>query len=78
MQSSRRTVLRVLAGSGAVAAVAPPVSAAAPLEAPPGALGMLYDTTRCIGCKACVVACREANDLAPDTGLDGLHQPRST
>ena len=74
MQSSRRTVLRVLAGSGAVAAVAPPVSASAPLEAPPGALGMLYDTTRCIGCKACVVACREANDLAPDTGLDGLHQ----
>ena len=27
-------------------------------------MGMLYDTTRCIGCKACVVACREANDLA--------------
>ena len=35
---------------------------------------MLYDTTRCIGCKACVVACREANDLAPDVSLDGLHQ----
>jgi len=35
---------------------------------------MLYDTTLCIGCKACVVACREANNLEPDTGLDGLHQ----
>ncbi len=74
MATARRTVLRVLAGSGAVAAVAPQAAASAPLEAPPGALGMLYDTTRCIGCKACVVACREANGLEPDTSLDGLHQ----
>jgi Fe-S-cluster-containing dehydrogenase component len=28
---------------------------------------MLYDTTRCIGCKACVVACAQANGLTPDT-----------
>jgi Fe-S-cluster-containing dehydrogenase component len=30
---------------------------------------MLYDTTRCIGCKACVFACREANDTLPETEL---------
>jgi Fe-S-cluster-containing dehydrogenase component len=35
---------------------------------------MLYDTTLCIGCKACVVACTEANGLEPDTRLDGIHQ----
>jgi Fe-S-cluster-containing dehydrogenase component len=35
---------------------------------------MLYDTTMCIGCKACVVACREANGLEPDVSLDGIHQ----
>jgi len=29
---------------------------------------MLYDATRCIGCKACVVACKEANGLSPDPG----------
>lgn len=29
---------------------------------PPQALGMLYDSTLCIGCKACVAACKRAND----------------
>jgi Fe-S-cluster-containing dehydrogenase component len=36
--------------------------------APSGAMGMLYDTTRCIGCKTCVVACKQANDLPADRG----------
>jgi Fe-S-cluster-containing dehydrogenase component len=36
-------------------------------------MGMLYDTTKCIGCKACVAACSVANDLEPDRGPDGLH-----
>ena len=35
---------------------APPPAARARRSRPPGALGMLYDTTRCIGCKTCVVA----------------------
>ncbi len=76
MTLGRRQVLRVLAGTGGVAAAsaAAPVLAAERKEAPPDALGMLYDTTRCIGCKACVVACREANGLEPDTSLDGIHQ----
>jgi Fe-S-cluster-containing dehydrogenase component len=32
---------------------------------------MLYDATKCIGCKACVVACREANGMPTEssTGL---------
>lgn len=38
-------------------------------------LGLLYDTTRCIGCKACVTACSQANGLTPDAGpSDGLYQ----
>jgi Fe-S-cluster-containing dehydrogenase component len=71
----RRKALRVLATGGAAAGAAalPARAVSAPIEAPHEALGMLYDTTRCIGCKACVVACREANDLEPDTGPDGLH-----
>ncbi|MGE0453633.1 MAG: hydrogenase 2 operon protein HybA [Vicinamibacteria bacterium] len=73
MALSRRTALRALAGSGGVAA-ASAVGARETQQAPPEALGMLYDTTRCIGCKACVVACREANGLEPDTSRDGLHQ----
>jgi Fe-S-cluster-containing dehydrogenase component len=43
-------------------------------QAPPGALGLLYDATRCVGCKSCMVACVQANDLQPDTRTDGLHQ----
>ena len=35
---------------------------------------MLYDSTKCIGCKSCVVACAEANGLSPDTRVDSLHQ----
>jgi Fe-S-cluster-containing dehydrogenase component len=31
-----------------------------------GATSILYDATRCIGCRACMRACREANELKPD------------
>jgi ferredoxin len=31
-------------------------------QRPPEALGLLYDATLCIGCKACVAACKRAND----------------
>jgi len=72
----RRRALRVLAGTGAAtAAAASPVSAARTTGVvPPEAVGMLYDTTKCIGCKACVSACLRANDLEPDRSPDGLHQ----
>jgi formate dehydrogenase beta subunit len=41
---------------------------------PDDAVGLLYDATRCIGCKACVAACNEANGLEPDpTGLGPLY-----
>ncbi len=41
--------------------------------------GMLYDATRCIGCKACEVACKEANDMPVEYhkfnigGIDNLN-----
>ena len=72
MRPSRRVVLRALVGSGAAAAL--PAQARVRRAAPQQALGMLYDTTLCIGCKTCVVKCREANGLEPDTSLDGIHQ----
>jgi Fe-S-cluster-containing dehydrogenase component len=33
---------------------------------PPQAVGMLYDSTLCIGCKACVAACKAANKMPAD------------
>jgi len=66
MTMDRRTLLKGAAAVGAGAAV----SAATSVEAsgvrpvaPPDAVGMLYDATRCIGCQACVVACKTANNM---------------
>jgi ferredoxin len=38
-----------------------------PKPLPPKAVGMLYDSTLCIGCKACVSACKQANGHAGRT-----------
>jgi Fe-S-cluster-containing dehydrogenase component len=68
MTVSRRTMLRTLALGGAAtaaAAVARPAgasSAGAP-PVPPDARGLLYDSTLCIGCQACTVACQQANAM---------------
>jgi formate dehydrogenase iron-sulfur subunit len=40
-------------------------------DAPPDRVGFFTDTTLCIGCKACEVACKEWNNV-PDTGLHFL------
>ena len=73
MVVDRRTVLKLLPLAPAATAVRPACAALPPI-APPHAIGMLYDTTRCIGCKACMVACKEANDLPAEPGplADGL------
>ncbi len=73
MSVDRRTFLK--GAAVAAAAGAAEVQAAHPAPEPPSdAVGMLYDATLCIGCKTCVVACREANGLKPVTPdwTDGL------
>src|SRR5512139_210783 len=69
MSVTRRFVLRgMAAAAAAVAGGAPPRAFARERKSPPpDAVGLLYDATRCIGCKACVGACKEANGLPPDT-----------
>ena len=77
MSISRRLALKALvAGGSATAATAfGGSSEAATVPVPEDAVGLLYDATLCIGCKACVVACAEANGLAPDTAWsDGKWQ----
>ncbi len=72
--TDRRTLLKGLALAGGAAVTgSTPAAAREPKPVPPAALGMLYDTTRCIGCKACVFACQQANDLEPKLSPDGLH-----
>ena len=76
MATDRRSLFKGLAAAGATLAVLPtPAVARQRKTPPPDAKGMLYDTTLCIGCKACVAACKVANGLAADTTSygDGLY-----
>ena len=78
MDIHRRSLLKGLATAGAAGAAAVTtggLALASPerRKAPADAVGMLYDATRCIGCKTCVVACREANGLPPERSGDGLY-----
>lgn len=63
--TTRRNFLKgCLAGTAAAAATVVPEAASArdTHERPPEALGLLYDATLCVGCKACVAACKQANN----------------
>jgi Fe-S-cluster-containing dehydrogenase component len=74
MGLNRRNALKWMVSAGATAAATAlpgTVEASTPAGAPADAVGLLYDTTLCIGCKACVVACNEANGLTPDVGASG-------
>jgi len=71
---TRRQALLGIAGLGgtvAAAAAAPAAAGEHPAhpEPRPDAVAMLYDNTICTGCKACMVACSDANGLPADTSL---------
>lgn len=62
MAINRRDFLKYSAGAGLMlSAGASPARAAAKSALPPEAVGILYDSTLCIGCKACMVNCKKAN-----------------
>jgi len=63
MSIKRRDFLKVAVTGGAALALPAPAESRPNLELPPNAIGMLYDATLCIGCKACMVGCKEANDM---------------
>jgi Fe-S-cluster-containing dehydrogenase component len=58
----RRDFLKLTAASGLlIAADGLPAQASGAKELPPDAVGLLYDATLCIGCKACMVSCKQVN-----------------
>ena len=68
MDLSRRSLLKaVVAGAGTAATALVPAEALADPAAQDETVGMLYDSTKCVGCKACMSACNEANNITPDT-----------
>lgn len=71
---NRRSVLKLIATSATAMAASATAEKAHASPLAPNSVGILCDTTLCIGCKACMVACNAANDLTPDTGASGgLH-----
>ena len=62
---NRRDFLKTSLGGAAVAATSTVVEARPNLEPAPQAVGMLFDSTLCVGCKACVSMCKEVNDKPP-------------
>ena len=66
MSIGRRGFLKGALGGGARLASSTAAQARPNKTLPPDALGLLFDSTLCIGCKACVSACKEANGMPPE------------
>jgi len=83
MKLNRRTFFKMAGAAGAVA-LAPTTKAAAATNAEvldAARRGVLVDTTKCIGCRACEAACAEANTLPGPAMLDDaavFTKPRKT
>jgi Fe-S-cluster-containing dehydrogenase component len=72
MTLTRRSLLKTAAAGAAVAA-ALPAEARERKQRSPDHEGLLYDSTLCIGCRACVSKCKQANNLPSDVRMvDGV------
>jgi formate dehydrogenase iron-sulfur subunit len=74
MDIGRRSFFKVLGLTGVTLAVGKHANAAEAGESEVEFQGMLYDSTRCIGCQSCESACAEANGLpapkdSPEPGV---------
>jgi Fe-S-cluster-containing dehydrogenase component len=67
MSISRRDLLKGAVVAGAATAVIGKAEAREEPPHRPDAVGMLFDATLCVGCRACQSACKKANDLPTDT-----------
>ena len=56
MEIKRRDFLKGLAGSAVLAVASPAMAASSEKSRLPDALGILYDSTLCVGCQVCMVA----------------------
>ncbi len=63
MAMKRREFLKGVAGGAALAIAQPVLALAREKSRLRDAVGILYDATLCIGCKACMVGCRKANNI---------------
>jgi Fe-S-cluster-containing dehydrogenase component len=61
----RRNFFQASLGAAGAALASTSVHARPNLEPAPQAIGMLFDSTLCVGCKACVSKCKEVNGMPP-------------
>ncbi len=64
MNLNRRNLIKIAGAAGAAALAGRALASATTRGAARDAVGVLVDTTRCVGCRACEAACSEANVLA--------------
>jgi len=71
---SRRDFLKVAGlGVGSAVLASEAALAAPPAKDPNDHVGMLYDTTMCVGCHACSAACRDWNSTEAELDPSGLY-----
>jgi Fe-S-cluster-containing dehydrogenase component len=63
MDTRRRIFLKAAAAGTLAAGCVKTAGARENKEAPPGAVGLLFDGTLCIGCRACMSACKTTNEM---------------
>jgi Fe-S-cluster-containing dehydrogenase component len=73
MSFSRRSLLKGAVAAGAATTLVGRAEAREHVEPSAEAVGMLYDSTRCIGCRACVTKCKEANGLPYSRSDDAIY-----
>jgi formate dehydrogenase iron-sulfur subunit len=75
MSVSRRNFLKLaglsLAGTGLASTPLPAMAKAASTSE---SASMLYDATKCVGCRACQAACKRRSNLPPETDAQGLYE----
>jgi formate dehydrogenase iron-sulfur subunit len=77
MMIDRRSFLKLSGVSLGAVLLGPVAAASAQQEAPQadGRLAMLYDNSKCIGCRACQMACKQWNKLPPQsTDPQGIYE----
>jgi Fe-S-cluster-containing dehydrogenase component len=79
MRLERRTFLKLTVAGTAAAVATPAVASAATGKGTRAdAVGVLVDTTKCAGCRACEAACAETNHLALPDDADAFAAQRTT
>jgi len=67
MKLTRRNVLKGMAAAGAAVVASDASASEGKYHSSPDDVGMLFDSTLCVGCRACQSACKVRNNLVTDT-----------